>query len=66
MRWVLDVAGATTGAVVILVTFRITRCTTCPDRSVGRSGTLLHQPIVFALQAAEEFEQKHEADDADA
>lgn len=29
-------------------------------------GVLLDQPVVFALQAAREFEKKHKADDADA
>lgn len=63
MRWILDVAGAT--GTVVLVTFRITGSTTCPGWWFSHS-TLLDQPIVFALQAAQEFEEKHEADDADA
>lgn len=65
MRWVfhLDNVIGATGA-IILVSFRITGSTTCP-RSSGH-GTLLDQAIVFALQAAQEFEKKDKADDADA
>lgn len=36
------------------------------DRCRGEGGALLDQPVIFALQAAEELEEEHEGYDADA
>ena len=61
MRWMLrvDAAVAIVGAVVTVV-FRRTERPSC------LCGMLLDQPIVFALQAAQEFEKEYEGDDTDA
>lgn len=60
MRCVLHIDTAVTVGTAITVVFRVAENTSC------LCSISLYQPIIFALQAAQELEKEDEGDDTDA